>query len=99
MENYPWFVSAKRMLDTVFPGEKARYPIAGLLCLECGYSVGFARLGFQVLGVDVRASNIDACEYVKSRTSLANLQFVRDDVWNIAKHGKIDAVMQTVPGQ
>ena len=92
MASYPWFVSARRVLGTVFPGDKTPYRIADLGCLEGGYSVEFARLGFQVLGLDVRESNIAACEYVKSRTSLPNLQFVRDDVWNIANHGKFDAV-------
>ncbi len=57
-----------------------------------GYTVEFARLGFQALGVDVRESNIEACRYVQSKIALPNLQFVRDDVWNIANYGSFDAV-------
>ena len=49
-------------------------------------------MGFQVLGLDVRESNIAACRYVKANTSLQNLEFVQDDVWNIAKHGRFDAI-------
>ena len=60
--------------------------------MEGGYSVEFARLGFQTLGVDVRESNFEACRYVQSKVKLPNLEFVRDDVWNIAKYGLFDAV-------
>ena len=90
MEMHPWFLAAKRLLDATFPGDKSRRRIADLGCLEGGYAVEFARLGFQSLGLDVRESNIDACRYVKSRVNLPNLEFVRDDVWNIAAHGRFD---------
>lgn len=91
METHPWFVSARRVLDTVFPGDKHRCRIADLGCLEGGFSVEFARLGFQVLGGDVREGNIAACNYVKSHVDLPELEFTRDDVWNIASHGSFDA--------
>jgi SAM-dependent methyltransferase len=92
MAAYPWFVSARRILETVFPGDKGRFRIADLGCLEGGYAVEFARMGFQVLGVEVRESNIAACRYVKANTNLPNLQFVQDDAWNIGKYGSFDAV-------
>jgi len=92
MESDPWFLSAKRILETVFPGDRGAVRLADLGCLEGGYAVEFARMGFEVLGVEVRDSNIAACEYVKSRTNLPNLSFVKDDVWNIAGHGSFDVV-------
>jgi len=92
MEAYPWFVSAKRILDTVFPGDKSRLRLADLGCLEGGYAVEFARMGFQVLGLEVRESNIAACRYVKANTDLPNLQFVQDDAWNLARYGTFDAI-------
>jgi len=92
MDVHPWFLAAKRMLDATFAGDKAHLRIADLGCLEGGYSVEFARLGFQTLGLDVRELNIEACRYVQSKTALPNLQFVRDDAWNIADHGTFDAV-------
>ena len=92
MESCPWFVSARRILETVFPGDKKHLRLADLGCLEGGYAVEFARLGFQVLGVEVREANIAACNYVKSKTSLPNLVFVKDDAFNIAKHGMFDVV-------
>ena len=88
----PTFKSAKRVLDLAFPGSKTGLTIADLGCLEGGYSVEFARLGFETLGLDVREQNIEACRYVQSRVSLPNLNFARDDVWNIAKYGPFDAI-------
>jgi hypothetical protein len=85
-------VSAKRVLNTVFHGDKSKYRLVDLGCLEGGYSVEFARMGFQVLGLEVRESNFAACCYVKERTNLPNLEFVKDDAWNLAKYGKFDAV-------
>ena len=92
MEAHPWFISARRVLDTVFPGDKKHLRLADLGCLEGGYAVEFARMGFQVLGIDVRDANIAACDYVKSKTSLPNLVFAKDNALNIAKHGMFDAV-------
>ena len=92
MDIHPWFLAAKRILDTMFPGSKENLRIADLGCLEGGYTVEFARLGFQALGLDVRESNIDACRYVQSRVALPRLEFVRDDAWNIPAYGTFDAV-------
>jgi hypothetical protein len=92
MEAYPWFVSARRILDTVFPGDKGGYRLADLGCLEGGYAVEFARMGFQVVGIEVREANIAACRYVKANTNLPNLEFVRDNAWNVAQYGPFDAV-------
>lgn len=92
IEIHPWFLAARRILDATFPGGKERLRIADLGCLEGGYTVEFARLGFQALGLDVRESNIDACRYVQSKVNLPNLEFVRDDVWNIEKYGLFDAI-------
>ncbi len=92
MDVHPWFLAAKRILEVTFPGSREHLRIADLGCLEGGYTVEFARMGFQALGVDVRESNIDACRYVQSRVALPRLDFVRDDVWNIPAHGTFDAV-------
>lgn len=92
MEADPWFVSARRILETIFPGDKRHLRLADLGCLEGGYAVEFARMGFQVLGIEVRDANIAACNYVKSRTSLPNLVFEKDNAWNIEKYGMFDVV-------
>lgn len=92
MDEYPWFVSARKVLETVFPGDKGRLRLADVGCLEGGYAVEFARMGFQVLGIEIRDSNIAACNYVKSKTNLPNLSFVQDNALNIAQYGPFDAV-------
>jgi hypothetical protein len=92
MEDDSWFVSAKRILEIVFPGDKRHLRLVDLGCLEGGYAVEFARMGFQVLGVEVRDVNFAACNYVKSKTNLPNLAFVKDDAWNIAKYGIFDVI-------
>lgn len=92
MDEHHLLLSSKRVLNTVFPGDKSQLRLADLGCLEGGYSVEFARMGFQVLGLEVRESNFDACSYVKANTNLPNLQFVRDDAWNLQKYGRFDAI-------
>ncbi len=92
MVNHPWFISARGILETVFPGDKSQLRLADVGCMEGGYAVEFACMGFQVLGIEVRESNIAACNYVKSKTDLPNLQFVLDNALNIAKYGEFDAV-------
>jgi SAM-dependent methyltransferase len=90
--DHPWCKSAAGLLGAVFPGDKSRIRVADLGCLEGGYTAEFARLGFQAVGIEVRQSNFQACQYVKANTSLDNLEFIHDDVWNVAKYGTFDAV-------
>lgn len=92
MPDYPWFQSARRILDLALPGDANRYRLADLGCLEGGYAVEFARLGYEVLGIEVRDANIAACRHVQSRTALPNLAFAQDDAWNVAAHGRFDAI-------
>lgn len=92
MEHYSQFISAKRLLETIYPDNRHLIRLADLGCLEGGYAVEFARMGFQVIGIEVRESNIAACQYVKENTSLPNLQFIRDDAKNIEKYGVFDVI-------
>jgi hypothetical protein len=92
IEGHPWCVSAKRILETIFPADRSQVRVADLGCLEGGFAVEFARMGFKVLGLEVRESNMAACRFVKDHVNLPNLEFVRDDAWNIADHGVFDAV-------
>lgn len=86
------FIAAKKFFSTVFPDTADRYRIADLGCLEGGYATEFARLGYDSLGVEVRDSNYEACKYVKSKTSLDNLYFAKDDVLNIERYGRFDGI-------
>lgn len=74
LDESSWFISARGILETVFPGDKSHLRLADVGCLEGGYAVGFARMGFQVLGIEVRELNMAACNYIKSKTNLPNLR-------------------------
>ena len=76
------------------PGQdKSKLRVVDLGCLEGGYAVQFARMGFDTLGIEVRKENIDKCNYAKSHLNLPNLQFAQDDVRNMAKYGKFDVTL------
>jgi SAM-dependent methyltransferase len=93
IDQHPWMRSFKRTLSVVFPGDRRKIRIVDLGCLEGGYSVEMARMGFRVLGLEVRESNLTACRYVKAHTNLPSLEFVRDDAWNVAQYGRFDATL------
>jgi len=90
MESHPWFLAARRVIDATFSGDRSRVSVIDLGCLEGGYTVEFARLGMQALGLDVREANIEAARYVQSRVGLPNLRFVQDTVWNAETYGTFD---------
>src|SRR5690349_10117070 len=92
MTDHPVLLSARRLLSVLFPGPKSGIRLVDLGCLEGGFSVEFARMGFDVLGIEVREANFAACSFVKQRVNLPNLSFVRDDAWNMAKYGPFDIV-------
>ena len=88
---FSWRQSA--VLQPFFPDGFAGRRLVDLACLEGGYSVEFARLGFgEVLGIEVRQTNIQRCEYVRQRVNMPNLRFAQDDVWNLAHYGLFDAI-------
>lgn len=87
------FMSAMRTLAVFFRRED--YPstsLADLGCLEGGYSVGFARAGFKVTGIEARDRNLECCRYVERDSGLSNLRFVKDDARNVAEYGPFDVV-------
>lgn len=60
------------------PPEMVR--IADLGCLEGGYSVAFARARYNVTGFEVRAENLECCEFLRRELDLPNLSFTPGDV-------------------
>lgn len=86
------FRSAKRIINALFAPNLDNVRLVDLGCLEGGYAVEFARLGLHVTGIDVRQSNIDACNYVKSRINVKSLTFIRDNAWQLSTYGPFDVV-------
>jgi SAM-dependent methyltransferase len=92
MRDLPLMQFALRFLRFAFPDGFGDKSIVDLGCLEGGYAVEFARAGFRTLGIEVRRSNFENCQRVKSATNLPRLDFVCDDVRNLEKYGPFDAV-------
>ncbi|MBV8457541.1 MAG: DUF1698 domain-containing protein [Acetobacteraceae bacterium] len=85
--------AARRVLDLLFPYGPKQRSIADLGCLEGGYTLEFARLGMRALGIEVRQSNFENCMAIKEAfPHLRNLNFIKDDVWNIRNYGKFDTI-------
>lgn len=74
------------------PSDRGASSIIDLGCLEGGYTVEFARHGYDALGLEVRELNIGKCRYVEQRAGLDNLRFVRADARDLADFGTFDAV-------
>lgn len=90
----PWFSSARRMLERLFPYGFGGLRLVDLGCLEGGMTLEFARMGFDALGIEVRESNFACCRYLQEHgdAPAGRLRFVRDDVWNLEKYGAFDVV-------
>jgi SAM-dependent methyltransferase len=87
-----WMRGTQRVLKLLYGDKFQSKRIVDLGCLEGGYALEFARMGFDSLGVEVRQSNIDSCLEVKRRAGLTNLDFAKDDVWNLPKYGPFDVI-------
>jgi SAM-dependent methyltransferase len=86
-----WWKAAHKTINLFIPdGDKNKMRVVDLGCLEGGYTVELARLGFQTLGIEAREENIQKCNYVKQHLTLPNLNFVKDDVRNLTKYGTFD---------
>jgi SAM-dependent methyltransferase len=90
------WTSIEKTINLFMPQPKAdrsHMRVVDLGCLEGGYTVQFARMGFDTLGIEAREENVQKCNYVKSNLSLPNLNFVQDDARNISKYGKFDITL------
>lgn len=88
--------SIHRSLDLFLPQSQYDYSnmrVADLGCLEGGYALEFAKLGFNVLGIEARGDNITKCNFIKHAFALPNLSFVKDDVRNISNYGTFDIIL------
>ena len=84
----PQALAVRRTLDVAFAGRVSGKSLVDLGCLEGGWTVEFARAGFEALGIDARKVNIEKCEYVAEQMNLPNLRFSLDDVLNIEQDGQ-----------
>jgi hypothetical protein len=88
--------SIEKTVNLFFPSsrmERRNLKVVDLGCLEGGYAVEFAKLGFTTLGIEAREENIAKCDYVKDRLNLSNLSFAKDNVRNLRNYGHFDIVL------
>jgi len=87
-------VLSRAVYDSIGRFVRAKSSILDLGCLEGGYSVALAQMGYDVIGVEARESNYQKCLFVKSKfKQLSNLIFVKDDVKNIGSSKKYGAIL------
>jgi len=91
MADHPWLLSMQRLMRTLYPNPTG-VRVADLGCLEGGYTLGLAQMGFDALGIEVRHSNFQNCLTIRDAYNLTNLEFAKDDVWNLDNYGPFDAI-------
>ena len=69
--------------------------VLDLACCEGHYSIEFALHGAQVVGIEIRETNLNKARFLKERLGLDNVEFHQDDVrhLNAAKYGRFDVVL------
>jgi hypothetical protein len=93
LETTERWLAIERTIKLIFrPEEIPTLTVVDLGCLEGGYSLAFAKMGMQVTGMDAREDNLEKCEWVKSHFDLPNLNYVKDDVKNLANYPKFDII-------
>jgi SAM-dependent methyltransferase len=91
-EQHEQVAAALRCVRALCP-DPSEMRIVDLGCLEGHFTEGFARLGFrEALGIEVRAVNFAKCIERRTRAGLSNLQFAKDNAWNLANYGRFDVV-------
>ena len=73
--------------------QRSKIRVADLGCLEGGYALEFAKLGYDTLGIEAREENLVNCNFLKEDSGLSNLNFVKDDVRNLSNYGEFDIVL------
>jgi len=88
--------SAENTINYILPSTKtdrSQMRVVDLGCLEGGFTVEFARMGFNAVGIDARDENIEKCNYVQTHLTLPNLKFEKDDARNVQNYGKFDITL------
>lgn len=78
--DHPWFLSAKKVIELIFGEQLLGKSLVDFGCLEGGYTVEFARMGLNSLGIEINDLNFEACEYVKQNVDVESLSFSKMNV-------------------
>lgn len=90
MDGHLWMRSFARCLNLFAPKGST---VVDLGCCEGGFSVEIARMGYQVLGIEVREEHIERCHYLKDNCEKLDLEFIQSDVSADGVFGEQDIVL------
>jgi 2-polyprenyl-3-methyl-5-hydroxy-6-metoxy-1,4-benzoquinol methylase len=88
----PQFNCVKKFINLFYQGQFDNKSLVDLGCLEGAWSYEFAKMGFDVTGIEVRKNNFKNCEVVKEKSKLKNLNFKLDTCWNLNKYKNYDVI-------
>jgi hypothetical protein len=91
-DNKPNFLAVRRFLSAFYRARMRGKRLVDLGCLDGAHTLGFARMGFDAVGLEVRDANFAACQHVKQHVHLPNLKYIQDDTWNLKEYGPFDVV-------
>jgi hypothetical protein len=93
LESTQRWKSIQRTLELMFNKDDfSNLKVVDLGCLEGGYSIAFARMGFNVVGIDARKDNLERADWAKDQIGLTNVTYIMDDVKNLNKYGPFDII-------
>jgi SAM-dependent methyltransferase len=91
LSKMPVFDVIRNIFNSFLSKPLENYKIVDLGCMEGGYTLEFAKMGFQkVVGIDARKENLLKANMLKLSSRLNNLDFILDDARNIGQHGIFD---------
>jgi SAM-dependent methyltransferase len=91
----PHVKAVLRTVTSFFGKDLRGVRMADLGCLEGGYSLAFARLGADVVGIEARKENIEKCRLLEAHFAMPNLRFEQADVKELTRDrfGEFDVVL------
>jgi SAM-dependent methyltransferase len=95
LETNMYLKAIRRVLALLYGPRLEKLRVADLGCLEGGFSVGFAREGCEVVGVEVRPDNLEKCRLAAEQLGTERLSFVGGDVkeFTAGRFGTFDVVL------
>ncbi len=96
LRDTPLMLAIQKTINYFVPGAKsnaANIKAVDLACMEGGYTVELARMGFNTLGIEARKEHLTNAAIVKLDSRLPNLNFILDDVRNLPNYGQFDITL------
>lgn len=95
LSNSAVWIAVKKSIERFVlknPTQQA-YRAVDLGCMEGGYSIELAKMGFHTTGIDARKHHLLKANIAKLQLNLKNLNFVKDDVRHLSQYGHFDLTL------